>query len=138
MHIPQGFFTSQKIVSKYHGTWSVSPIFVVTTNYLWEWKHRKLGWIGLAKIPKVWLGEKARLNIFILHYVDQAYTIENVSTKETPKYTAHIQPSNTSIIITNKSGDSGSPCHQPYKLLKNPKGLPFTKIENIAVEIPKK
>ena len=70
--------------------------------------------------------------------MDQAYTIENESAKETPEYIAHIQPSNTSIIITNKSGDNESPCHRPHKLLKNPKGLPFTKIENIAVEIPKK
>ena len=42
-------------------------------------------------------------------------------------------PSNTSIIITNKSGDSGSPCRKPHKLLTNPIGLPFTKIENIVV-----
>ena len=53
MHIPQGFFTSQKIVSKHHGTWSISPMLVATANYLWQWEHQKLGWIGFAKIPKL-------------------------------------------------------------------------------------
>ena len=72
----------QPVSNKHHGTWSINPMPVATANYLWEWEHRKLGWIGLAQIPKVWLGQKARLNIFILHYVDQAYTIENESAKE--------------------------------------------------------
>ena len=53
MHIPQGFFISQKNVSKHHGTRSVSPMPVTIANYLWQWEHQKLGWIGLAKIPKL-------------------------------------------------------------------------------------
>ena len=51
----------QPISSKYHGTWLVSPMPVATTNYLWQWEHQKLGWIGLAKIPKVWLGQKNKI-----------------------------------------------------------------------------
>ena len=33
---------------------------VATTNYLWQWEHQKLGWIGLAKIPN--LGTLERLS----------------------------------------------------------------------------
>ena len=59
------FVISQKIVnkhhsqlitwtsSKHHGIWSVSPTPVATSNYLWQWEHRNLRWIGLAKIPKL-------------------------------------------------------------------------------------
>ena len=44
---------NQLVSSKHHGTWSVSPMPIATANYLWQWEHRKLGWIGLAKIPKL-------------------------------------------------------------------------------------
>ena len=64
MHIPQGFLHHKKlsasikvldqpVSSKHHGTWLVSPMPVATANYLWHWEHRKLGWIGLTKIPKL-------------------------------------------------------------------------------------
>ena len=43
----------QPVSRKHHGTWLVNPVPVATTNYLWQWEHRKLGWIGLAKIPKL-------------------------------------------------------------------------------------
>jgi hypothetical protein len=48
---------------------------------------------------------------------------------------AYVIRLNTSITITNKSGDKGSPCRRPRELRKNPEGDPFILMEKQTVEI---
>jgi len=55
--------------------------------------------------------------------------------KRPPFTRAKIILLNTSITITKKMGDIGSPCLRPQELLKKLDGVPFTKIEKRIDEI---
>ena len=52
-----------------------------------------------------------------------------------PSTTLQIRTLRTSIPMTNRYGDIGSPCRSPFELEKNPTGSPLTNTENVAVEM---